>query len=124
MISIESTAEPGKRTSLILLNIAKGVRTFAFGWASVILALFLMRNGFSTTEVGAIICVSLLEDAAVVSACSFAALRFGYCNLLMLSSLVLCTGGILIAIGQFKWLIAAAVIFGTVSPAGYEAGAF
>ena len=51
------------RTGRLVL-MAKAVRAFAFGWLSVILALYLARRGFVAAEIGAVFTATMVEDAA------------------------------------------------------------
>lgn len=110
--------------NLALVCLAKTIRTVGFGAISVVLALFLLQRGFSTIEVGALFSLTLLEDAFVTSFASIVANRVGMRNVLFLSSAIILVGGCTLAFAEAKWLIAAAVVCGIVSPAGYEGGPF
>ena len=110
--------------NLPIVCIAKAVRTIGFGALSVVLALYLMEKGFSPAEVGILFSLTLLEDALVATLASVLAGRIGMRVVLLLSSLAILLGGFAIAFAPVKWMLALAVIFGVISPAGYEGGPF
>ncbi len=107
-----------------IVCIAKAVRTIGFGAVPVVLALFLIDNGFSAAEVGALFSLTLLEDAFITTLASVFANRLGMRKVLLLASFVILVGGFALAFAQVKWVLALAVIFGIVSPAGFEGGPF
>ena len=56
---------------------AKAVRTFGFGWLSVVLALYLARRGFSSVEIGGVFTATMVEDALLTMGLSAVASRIG-----------------------------------------------
>lgn len=110
--------------NLPLVCIAKAMRTVGFGAVSVVFALYLLEKGFSATEVGALFSLTLLEDALLTTVVSIFANRLGMRVVLLLSSALILVGGFALAFAQIPWVIALAVVFGIVSPAGYEGGPF
>jgi MFS family permease len=110
--------------NLLIVCIAKAVRTIGFGAVSVVLALYLLEKGFSTAQVGVLFSLTLLEDALLTTLASVLAGRFGMRVVLLLSSLAILVGGFAIAFAPVKWALALAVVFGVISPAGYEGGPF
>ncbi len=110
--------------NLPIICIAKAVRTIGFGAVSVVLALFLIEKGFSAVEVGALFSLTLLEDALLTTFASIFANRFGMRVVLLIASALILFGGFALAFAPVKWVLALAVIFGIVSPAGYEGGPF
>lgn len=110
--------------NLAIICIAKTIRTLGFGAVSVVLALFLIEKGFSATDVGALFSLTLLEDAIVTTAASVLANRVGMRLVLLVASSFVLIGGFTLAFAQSNWILALAVIFGIVSPAGYEGGPF
>lgn len=110
--------------NLPLVCIAKAMRTVGFGAVSVVLALYLIEKGFSGAQVGALFSLTLLEDALLTTLASVFANRLGMRVVLLLSAALILVGGFALAFAQAPWLIALAVVFGIVSPAGYEGGPF
>lgn len=111
-----------RKISIIYLT--RAIRTFAFGAISVILTLYLVHRGFTHFEVGALISATLIEDAVMTVLVSMLASRFGMRPILLISSLLLMTSGIVLATNESKIIIVVAMIFGIVSPAGFEGGPF
>jgi MFS family permease len=109
---------------LILVCIAKAIRTFGFGAISVILAIYLIQKGFSTALVGAIFSATLIEDAVVTTLVSMLATRLGMRRVLLCASTLVILCGLLLAGSDLPWVIVCASVFGIVSPAGYEGGPF
>lgn len=109
---------------LLLVCLAKGLRTFGFGSVSVILALFLAKNNFSSLQVGAIFSATLIEDAIFTTIVSLFANRLGMKRVLIASGLLMVTSGVCLSLATQPWLIALAAICGIFSPAGFEGGPF
>lgn len=110
--------------SLWLLCLAKAMRTFAFGATSVVLALYLSAHGFNAGELGAVLSATLIEDAILTAVIAFFAPRLGVRNILLVSALAIVLSGALLSLGPSKWVIIAAIIFGIMSPGGFEGGPF
>jgi len=109
---------------VILICLAKTIRTVGFGAISVILALYLLKRGFTNAEVGMLLSATLLEDAILTTLAAAIASKVGVRAVLLVSCAVIVVGGALIANADTKWLLALAVVTGIVSPAGYEGGPF
>ncbi|MBX3153059.1 MFS transporter [Candidatus Obscuribacterales bacterium] len=110
--------------NLLLLCIAKTIRTMGFGAISIVLALFLLNRGFSSTEVGLLLSATLLEDALITTLAASVANRIGVRKVLFIACAVIVCGGIVLATAEEKWILILAVTCGIVSPAGYEGGPF
>jgi MFS family permease len=107
-----------------LLFAGRALRTFGFGYLSVILALYLARRGLSAPQIGAILTATLIEDALFTTLVSAVANRVGRRRILILSPLLITLAGLLLAVAKRPWLLMAAAVIGTLSPAGQEAGPF
>lgn len=103
---------------------AKAVRTFAFGWLSVILALYLAHRSFSSTEIGGVFTATMVEDALLTMGLSAMASRIGPVRVMVFTAPLIVLGGVILALADSKgWLLAGAIL-GTLSPTGQEAGPF
>ncbi|MBS1957426.1 MAG: MFS transporter [Cyanobacteria bacterium SZAS-4] len=109
---------------LLLVCLAKGLRTFGFGSVSVILALFLAKHNFSSLEVGAIFSATLIEDAIFTTVVSLYANQLGMQKVLFWSSLLMIVSAACLCLATQPWLIALAAVCGIFSPAGFEGGPF
>ncbi|MBN8660177.1 MAG: MFS transporter [Candidatus Obscuribacter phosphatis] len=118
-------ANKAKGTRLLaIIYSAKALRTFAFGSVAVILAIYLRACQFSHFEIGALLSATLIEDAIVTTLLALLATKYGAKNILLFSGLLLALSGLILAGTDNKALIALAIIAGTISPAGFEGGAF
>lgn len=109
---------------LLLVCLAKGLRTFGFGSVSVILALFLAKHGFTSMQVGALFSATLIEDAIFTTIVSLFANRLGLKKVLLWCSALMMVSGLCLAFASQPWLIAVAAVCGIFSPAGFEGGPF
>jgi len=109
---------------LVIILSAKALRTFGFGYISVITALFLSECGLSSVQIGSIFTATLIEDAVLTTALSIAAGRFGSRRLLMLAPLMIVLAGLVMGSSQDTRLLAVAAVFGIISPSGQEGGPF
>jgi MFS family permease len=107
-----------------LLFAARGVRTFAFGWLSVVLALTLARLGLSTPSIGGVFTATMIEDAVLTILLSRLATRMGSARIMMWTAPLLTLGGVLLAVSEDPRVLIAAAVLGTLSPNGLEAGPF
>jgi len=107
-----------------LIFAARALRSFSFGWLSVILALYLDRRGFSSGEIGALLSATMVEDAVLTMLLSTIAARFGPARVMAVTAPLLSLGGVLLATADSGVLLVLGVVFGTVSPNGQDAGPF
>jgi MFS family permease len=107
-----------------LVLAAKAIRTFGFGWLSVVLALYLARRGFSSAEIGAVFTATMVEDALLTMALAALATSVGPIRVMVFTAPLIVLGGVLLAVADSKWLLLAGAVFGTLSPTGQEAGPF
>ncbi len=100
------------------------VRLFAYGFLSVILALYLAQVGLSETAIGALFTFTLLGDAGISLWITTSADRIGRQRMLLLGAALMVFAGIIFALtGNFVLLTIAAII-GVISPSGNEIGPF
>ncbi|HET8538800.1 MAG TPA: MFS transporter [Anaeromyxobacter sp.] len=107
-----------------LLFATRAVRLFAYGLASVVLALHLGAAGLDEARVGLLFTLTLLGDAAVSLAVTTRADRAGRRRMLLLGAgLVVLAGAAFAATTSFA-LLAVAATLGVLSPSGNEVGPF
>ena len=97
---------------------------FAYGVLGVVLVLYLVEAGLSTSRIGLLITLTFLGDAAISLWLSTRADRWGRRRVLVAGAILMALGGVGMAVtGNFLWLIVAATI-GVISPTGNEVGPF
>lgn len=100
------------------------IRTFGYGFLSVILSIYLSLVGFSGVQVGLILSASLINGILFNLIASFYADKLGRRNLLIIYSLLVFFSGIIFyATDNYIALIVAAFI-GTINVTGSETSAF
>ncbi len=111
------------RDGLLLFG-TRIVRLFAYGFLSVVLALYLSANGLSETLVGAIFTLTLLGDAGISLWITTTADRIGRQRMLILGAVLMLLAGVVFAVTSNIVLLALAAIIGVLSPSGNEIGPF
>src|SRR5918994_2151591 len=107
-----------------LLLAAKIVRTFAYGFLSVILAIYLKLIGFGDVLIGLVLTVTLVNSVIFTLIASFYADRIGRRRILVIyAALMSISGAIFVTTENHVMLIIAAFI-GTINVTGSETGAF
>ena len=107
-----------------LLLAAKIVRTFAYGFLSVILAIYLKLIGFDDLLIGLVLTVTLVNSVIFTLIASFYADRIGRRRTLVIyAALMSISGAIFVTTENHVMLIIAAFI-GTINVTGSETGAF
>jgi len=107
-----------------LLFATCGVRSFAYGFLSVVLGLYLDSIGLTTTVIGWIFTAALAGGAVMTIVITAVADSFGRRALLILGALLMALAGCIFAITDNPILLVFAAIFGTISPSGKEVGPF
>lgn len=112
----------GRDTWIIV--VARILRTFSYGFLSVILALYLAARGFSPAQVGLVFTVSLAGGAVMAAAMAYAADRWGRRRILLAFALVMAISGGVLALRGELWVLLLVAAAGTISPSGQEVGPF
>ncbi len=107
-----------------LLFATRMVRLFAYGFLSVVLVLYLSALGLSDEQIGLLLTLTLLGDAAISLWITTQADRIGRKRTLIAGAILMILAGVLFAVTRsFPLLIFAATI-GVISPSGNEVGPF
>jgi MFS family permease len=107
-----------------LILAGRALRSFAFGWLSVILALYLAARGFSAFTIGALLTATMVEDALLSLVLATWAARVGPAWIMAACAPLIALGGWLLASADSHALLFAGAVLGTLSPNGQEAGPF
>jgi MFS family permease len=107
-----------------LLFATCGVRSFAYGFLSVVLGLYLDAIGFTTTAIGWIFTAALAGGAVMTIVITAVADSLGRRVLLILGALLMAIAGWVFAVSNNPIFLTVAAIFGTISPSGKEVGPF
>ena len=99
-------------------------RMFAYGFLSVVLALYLSELGFSEAVIGMVLSLTLIGDAVISLIMTTTADRFGRRRMLIIGAGLMLFAGTLFAFTTSLPLLLIAAIIGVISPSGYEVGPF
>ncbi|MEI8334877.1 MAG: MFS transporter [Chloroflexota bacterium] len=107
-----------------LLFATRALRMFGYGFLAVVLVLYLTALGFSGGEVGLLLSLTLLGDAAISLWLTTHADRIGRRRVLIAGAGLMASAGLaFVATPAYAVLVVAATI-GVISPSGNEVGPF
>ena len=112
------------RTDITLLFTTRIVRMFAYGFLSVILALYLAELGMSGKTIGLLFTLTLVGDAVITLWITTSADRIGRRRMLVLGAGLMVMAGVVFIFTKNPAVLMIAAIIGVISPSGYEIGPF
>ncbi len=112
------------RRDAFILFATRFIRLFAYGFVSVILALYLAAVGLSAKEIGLLFTLTLLGDALVSLWITTRADRMGRRGMLIVGAVLMALSGVVFAATGNFTLLAVAATVGVISPSGKEIGPF
>jgi MFS family permease len=101
-----------------------GVRTFAYGFLSVILGLYLASLGYDTTTIGGMFTAVMAGGAILTIVLTQVADRLGRRRVLIVGAALMALAGAVFAVTNDLLLLTTAAIVGAISPSGREVGPF
>jgi MFS family permease len=101
-----------------------GLRNFAYGFLSVVLALYLAALGLDIVTVGFIFTTALAGGALMTAAFTAVADRVGRRRVLLVGTGLMAAAGAVFALTDNPFILLAAAVVGTISPSGKEVGPF
>ncbi|HEU0242658.1 MAG TPA: MFS transporter [Candidatus Limnocylindrales bacterium] len=109
---------------ITLLFAARSVRMFGYGLLAVVLVLYLDSIGLSGGEIGLLLALTLLGDAAISLWLTTHADRIGRRRVLIAGAILLLLAGIVFASTPVFVVLLVAATIGVISPSGNEIGPF
>ena len=100
------------------------LRLFAYGFLSVILALYLSQLGLSEVHIGLLFSFTLLGDTAISLWITTNADRVGRQRMLIAGAVLMILAAALFAVTRNYYLLLLAATVGVISPSGNEVGPF
>ena len=101
-----------------------GVRTFAYGFVSVMLGLYLSALGLEAPTIGAIFTAALAGGAMLTILVTQVADRVGRRRILVLGAVLMALSGAVFALVEQPVVLLLAAVLGTISPSGKDVGPF
>jgi MFS family permease len=100
------------------------LRLFAYGFLSVVLALYLAEAGLGEGQIGLLLTFTLAGDAAITLWLTTNADRIGRRRMLLAGAMLMILAGIVFVFTRNPILLTLAAIIGVISPSGNEIGPF
>jgi MFS family permease len=112
------------RRDTFLLFTTRILRLFAYGFLSVVLALYLAEVDLSEGQIGLLLSLTLAGDASVTLWITTTADRIGRRRMLILGAMLMLLAGGAFLLTRDPLLLTLAAIIGVISPSGNEIGPF
>ena len=112
------------RRDIALLFTARCIRMFGYGLLAVVVVLYLDAVGLSGAEIGLLLTLTLLGDAAISLWLTTHADRLGRRRVLLVGAVLLLAGGLAFAATPVFAVLLVAATIGVISPSGNEVGPF
>jgi MFS family permease len=106
------------------LLVTRILRTFAYGYLTVVIAIYLARLGLDTIQVGLVLSAAILGSALMTVLWALAADRFGRRRTVATMAVLMIAGGLLFGFGSSFPLLMLGAFTGTISATSSEVGAF
>src|SRR2546425_9704886 len=102
----------------------RAARGFADGIASVLLASYLSRLGFTPVQIGAIATATLFGSAALLLSVGLLGHRYPRRTVLLASSVLMCATGVAFYLATGFWALLAVAFVGTLNPSSGDVTLF
>jgi MFS family permease len=106
------------------LMLTRVVRLWAYGWLSIVLALYLAAVGLTEQAIGLMLTLTLVGDAGISLWIATRADRLGRRRMLLVGAGLMVFGGLTCGLTSNVVPLALAAFIGTLSPSGGEVGPF
>ncbi|KZO96863.1 MFS general substrate transporter [Calocera viscosa TUFC12733] len=108
----------------VLILLQRAARMYAYGSSTLVMALLFNTLGFSDTQLGAFMTLTLLGDVIISLLLTLVADKLGRRNMLMAGAGLMMFSGVVFAISSSYIILLLAAIVGVISPSGGEIGPF
>lgn len=109
---------------MTLLLFTRSLRLFAYGALSVVLVVYLTSLGFTTSQIGLLLTLTLVGDTAVSLVLTTHADRVGRRRMLIGGAVLMALAGLVFALTSNFLVLVLAGTLGVISPSGNEVGPF
>jgi len=106
------------------LLVARALRTFAYGYLSVVLGIYLDRLGLDPTHIGIVLAAAIGGSAVMTIGWSLLADRYGRRRTVATMAVLMVVGGLLFALTDSFAVLLIAAFTGTISATSSEIGVF
>ena len=106
------------------LLVTRILRTFAYGYLTVVIAIYLARLGLDTIQVGLVLSAAIFGSALMTVLWALAADRYGRRRTVATMAVLMIAGGLLFALGSSFPVLLLGAFTGTISATSSEVVAF
>jgi len=106
------------------LLVTRILRTFAYGYLAVVLAIYLQEIGLDEVRIGVVLTAAIAGSAVMTTAWALVADRYGRRRTVQTMAVLMVVGGLLFAFAGDFWLLLLGAFTGTISATSSEVGAF
>ena len=107
-----------------LILSARIIRTFAYGFLSIVFAIYLKLLGFNDVLIGVVLTATLVNSVIFTLIASFYADRIGRRKTLIIYGALMSIAGVIFLATENYFALIAAALIGTINVTGTETGAF
>jgi MFS family permease len=107
-----------------LVLAARVIRTFAYGFLSIVLAIYLKLIGFNDILIGLVLAATLVNSVIFTLIASLYADRIGRRKILVIYAILMSIAGFVFLVTDSYVALIAAALVGTINVTGSETGAF
>ncbi|KZT57234.1 MFS general substrate transporter [Calocera cornea HHB12733] len=107
-----------------LIFLQRAIRLFAYGSSTLILALMFNALGFTDTQIGIFMTLTLFGDVLISLFLTLVADKIGRRKILVAGAVLMLASGIVFALSSSFVVLLIAAIVGVISPSGNEIGPF
>jgi MFS family permease len=104
--------------------VTRVLRTFAYGYLAVVLAVYMARLGLDTVQVGLVLSAAIAGSAAMTVLWALVADRYGRRRTVATMAALMVIGGLVFALGSSFPVLLIGAFTGTISATSSEVGAF
>ena len=107
-----------------LILLARIIRTFAYGFLSIVLAVYLKLSGFNDALIGLILTSTLINSVIFTLLATIYADKIGRKKILIVYAVLMCISGIIFFVSNNYVLLIISALIGTINVTGSETGSF
>jgi MFS family permease len=107
-----------------LILLARATRTFAYGFLSIVLAVYLKLSGFNDTLIGFVLTSTLVNSVIFTLLATIYADKIGRKKMLIIYAALMCISGLIFFISNNYILLIISALIGTINVTGSETGSF
>jgi len=107
-----------------LILLARTIRTFAYGFLSVVLSVYLKLSGFNDALIGLILTFTLINSVIFTLIATIYADKIGRKKILIVYAALMCISGIIFFVSNNYVLLIISALIGTLNVTGSETGSF